>query len=161
MSRCPPRRRSVRHTGASADYQRSGSILSRYRQQHPLLLKNKALPVGTRCCWSRVTWWKRRRRSSGSLTASCRATPVRMLLDKTVNLASQVEFESFNRQLERRQLAIPAANWSTRCSRTRTRSSSSVRRRLPNRQALIDALRDRSQRQAVGGTLSSGSIKAG
>ncbi len=45
-------------------------------------------------------WLKPRLRSSCSSTASCHRQPVRMLLDKNGNnLAAQVEFETFNRQL--------------------------------------------------------------
>ena len=45
-------------------------------------------------------WWKHRLRKNLQLTCFLPPTPVRLLMDvKGNNLASQVEFESFNRQL--------------------------------------------------------------
>ncbi|MBW7981473.1 RNA polymerase-associated protein RapA [Enterobacillus tribolii] len=63
------------------------------------LLKNKALPVGT-LLLEAIYVVEAQAPKHLQLTRFLPPTPVRMLLDaKGVNLAAQVEFESFNRQL--------------------------------------------------------------
>ncbi len=86
--------------GTPADTQRSGpDPFRRYRQQHHFLLKNKALPVGT-LLLELIYVVEAQAPKQLQLNRFLPATPVRMLLDKNGNnLAAQVEFESFNRQL--------------------------------------------------------------
>lgn len=86
--------------GASADPQRSDLILSGDTGSSTIsLLKNKALPVGTLLV-ELIYVVEARAPKQLQLNRFLPPTPVRMLLDKNGNnLAAQVEFETFNRQL--------------------------------------------------------------
>ncbi len=71
----------------------------RYRQLRGVFIENKALPVGTLLA-ELVYVVEAQAPKHLQLTRFLPPTPVRMLMDRNgTNLAAQVEFESFNRQL--------------------------------------------------------------
>lgn len=87
------------------------------------LLKNKALPVGTLLV-ELIYVVEAQAPKQLQLNRFLPPTPVRMLLDKNGNnLAAQVEFETFNRQLNAVNRHT-AASWLTPCSRMFTLSFS-------------------------------------
>lgn len=95
------------------------------------LLKNKALPVGTLLV-ELIYVVEAQAPKQLQLNRFLPPTPVRMLLDKNGNnLAAQVEFETFNRQLNAVNRHT-AASWLTPCSRMFTLSFSWGKRRSRN-----------------------------